>query len=58
MAAKKTPDVGTKELQQKSDEVNEQGFQGKKVDPEDNYVYSVAGVTEHPRSEKNEEKNE
>lgn len=38
-------DAGETEVQEKFDEINEQGFIGTKVDPTENEAYTVAGVT-------------
>jgi len=38
-------DLGAAEVQAKTDQINEQGFLGTKVDPTPNENYTVAGVT-------------
>lgn len=43
--AKAKDDLGSAEVQAKTDQINEQGFFGTKVDPTPNEHYTVAGVT-------------
>lgn len=45
MAAPKKEDLGQKEVQDKSDSINDQGFAGTEADPTPNENYTVSGVT-------------
>lgn len=45
MAKKETTDAGEKEVAEKVEEIEEQGFIGTEVDPTPNENYTVAGVT-------------